>query len=311
MDTIGLYDIDFWHTVETHVPNIELMHYYSYYLRAGQRPILLEKNSKQFYNKIIYFKDNPTFIPPMGLQMSGDNVQINGYGFFKNENYIPEEILKTPIDYTPYDVFSDRIKHYDIMRRSALIRISNDDLLELNVERKNKRVFVVDRDLIGNQKILDFLNDNKQYTYYFIHKLIFNNLQDYLSYKNLNIKTNNHFIIDFPYNLDLLNNADKRDTFIIKKQDKEKNSDFLLRLTKTYLFALLNKERIKFVYSEWTSDIESLTKWQQSAQNSLSYYEYCKNNKINLIKSFNSLPTELRILLKTKPNKLSIKDIDF
>lgn len=44
--TVGLYDIDLWHTVQNHYPNLELMHYYSYYLRAGQRPILLEKNSK-------------------------------------------------------------------------------------------------------------------------------------------------------------------------------------------------------------------------------------------------------------------------
>ena len=72
MQTIGLYDIDFWHNISTgsRKPNLELMRYYHYYRLTNDKPIMLEKDflqKKQFYNKIIYFKDNPNLIPPAQL----------------------------------------------------------------------------------------------------------------------------------------------------------------------------------------------------------------------------------------------------
>lgn len=312
MDTLGLYDIDLWHTVQNHYPNLELMHYYSYYLRAGQRPILLEKNSKQFYNKIIYFKDNPNFIPPMGIQLSGDNIQINGYGFFKNENYIPEDILKTPIDYTPYDAFSDRLKDYDVLRKSALIRISNGDLLELSEKAKAKKVFIIDREVINNKKVLDFLSNHKQYTYYFPHKLIFYDYQDYITYKSLKIKTRNYFIIRFQYNADFIKETNFReDTFIMEMWKNEDKVKYMTRLVKTFLLSLYYEIPMKMHFDTWDEDISSLYNWYYRTEKDQSYYEYCKNKGMQLIQNFNTVSSELRILLKTKPKNINTKNIDF
>lgn len=62
------------------------------------------KSEEGRFNKILYFKNNPSTIIPKDIYVNGENKIIYGYGFYKKINKLKNEILQCKPLYLPYDI---------------------------------------------------------------------------------------------------------------------------------------------------------------------------------------------------------------
>lgn len=308
---IGLYDIDLHHSPNP-VLNLELMKIFNYYYSKGLKITMMRpQDDEGRFSKIIYFKDSPALQIPKGLVLTGNNKHIYGYGFYNSVSPLPQPLCAAAPSFLPYDPYMNKIystKYYNSIKNSSLIRIETNDFT--GVKEGSKKIYLVDRnparlDLIG---FISKFPENQKF--YLLHNLYINSLEDYNR-----LKANAHqfmcpFSINFPFDGQFfLTHHDESFAYDMKKFPNESTDNFLRRIIQMILIFKRDENR-GFRYGFKRNDLLGrIFQWGDS-DCSLSYCEYYKNCK-EALKEAESLPKEIRLLLKQKPKNYNPITLDF
>lgn len=301
---IGLYDIDLWHAGKS-APNLELMQIYNYYNSRNNRVVMIKPNENLTrFKKIFYFKEKIHIALPNALEINLDKGSLIGYGFYGKTPQLKEEIKSLPPSFEPYDIYSYKLsvpKGYDKLKQSSLIRVETNDFGGFNKEQNF--VYIADTNFLDTPAAESFLQDNKKHSFVFYNALKVNDPKTYERFYRYTTLFNRRLIINFPYNEDFFYENLKDAVFIIKKKESETELNFLLRLVKTIL--IYKNKNVSFTDARVMDEtlVGAIVSWGKD-KNQLSFSEYYKDN-MTIQKKINTQPTELRLLLKQNPLKIT------
>ena len=312
MATIGLYDIDLWHRGRA-VPNLELMQYYNYYYKKGERILMLSpKDDEGRCNQIIYFKDNPDVLLPRTLNIYDENKSFTGYGFYKFNEKLPAEMQNLPPSYAPYDIYTRKlnmpISEYERMKRNSFVRIETENFADYKPD--SKAFYIADRDPLNQPNIIDFINENKNKQFCFIHTPKLNDEATALKFMRYRSLFNKNCVINFHCSEDFFYDYFSDVIFKLDKFENETELNYQKRIIKIALWYKKNGTAFRFPYHVNYSDFTNkIISWAKDNSIRISYSDYYKNSK----KEQNEIavaPTELRLLLKQNPLTVTRQNLD-
>ena len=312
MATIGLYDIDLWHRGKA-VPNLELMQYYNYYYKNGDKVLMLSpKDDEGRCNQIIYFKDNPNVLPPRALDIYGENKSFTGYGFYKFNEKLPDEMRNVPPSYAPYDIYTAKlnilISEYERMKRNSFIRLETENFADYKSD--SKAIYIADRDPLNQPNTLDFIDENKNKQFCFIHTPKLNDEATALKFMRYRALFNKNCVINFHCSEDFFCEYYASIILNLDKFEKETEEEYQKRIAKMALWYKHNNAALRFPYNVKTAPLtEKIINWAKDNSAKGSYAEYYKNS-INAQKEIAALPSSLRLLLKQNPKTITRQGLD-
>ena len=163
MATIGLYDMDFLHGSQFNL-SLPLMHAYAKLMDEGHQVIMMKAYEKTGrYNKIFYFKDNPSLKLPNKLVIDTQKGKFIGYGFYGKVD-LKEETKEFPPSFAPYDLMSNLVKNknlYKSIKTNSLIDWREKDFTM--VQTGAAITYVNDRDFLNEEdweEVFDHFDNN-------------------------------------------------------------------------------------------------------------------------------------------------------
>ena len=311
MSTIGLYDLDMWHCSKR-FPNLELMKVYNYHYNKGDKVLMVRPGDDTGrFNRIMYFKENPTFLVPKTVNIYGKNKELYGYGFAKTLFPIDDIYHNVPPLYNLYDLFSEKFAKstYTLMKNNSFIRFENKDFSDFKKDRKH--IFIADHDFCYLPEADLFRKEYKNYKFDYLRRLEIKDKETFYKFKGFN--DNRRYFINFRFDEDFL--LENYNQFITlnwsDRYENEKESQYLLRIAALVLFYKMKNQypdiKIKNINSD---NLQRDILYWGSNFNQLSFEEFYKDNK-KVTGRMLVAPTDVRLLLKTNPKKINSSDIDF
>lgn len=272
---IGLVDLDLQQSSSSTslIPNLEIMKLATYYrLEENTFCRLISLNEKELsqYDKIYFFSEANKFpnIPEAFLR--ADNVIYGGTAF--TEKYIP--FKNSIIDFTipRLSIYKDFLKEkYNNGVRAKIIEhvledsyyriYAGEEILPLPPIRKNKRVFIYDKDLLSRpwQDIINSIALKKPSGIHTIHPIICRTITDFKNIRNCaSIARGNEIILDFNIPLEevpyLLKNYEK---FFLAEIVKTSNIFLTLggNFNSTFKYYKDLIYKMNLLYSFWSKKI--------------------------------------------------------
>lgn len=317
--TVGLYDIDFWHSAIKN-PNLELMKVFNYYYSQGDVIIFMTPQDKEDrFNKIIYFKTKNNISIPKTISVLGNKKSIYGYGFYKK--FIP---LESPYNeyspsFLPYDLYEEKMcAKYDRIKKNSYVRIENNDMTYLNLDKKT--IYIADEKTIYTSGAEEFIMKYfSKYNLQFVNSVFIKEESLFDKYYG---KLENKFYLDFPITPSFFCShlEENNVCYSLKPTEQEKvYSKFLIRIVKMILYGKTKQAKVPFDFQEKPNKLIPLSyllpyliKWCNSKK-VCSLYEFFKDDK-KAIKEINNLviiEDELRVLLKQSPLTYNTQKFDF
>lgn len=300
MATIGLYDIDFYHSNVFSI-SLPLMKVYRALLNEGHRVIMMKAYEKTGrYNKIIYFKDNPKVVVPLKLNINTDKAKLIGYGFYGESGLTNPKIIETPPDFMPYDLISSKIKNqslYKSIRSNSFVDWREKDFS--GAKSGAGITYINDRDFLKEEDWKELIQhyDNNIEFVNTIHPSNYNEAFDFL---NTYVTNKTSIILPFTLVPDQIKefydyNGVRFDI------SNAKNEDIFY-----FIFAakIMGIERIK-LFPYISNDVfkNNLIQWANNGL--ISYKEFLKDR----YKDTDYYKLSYRILLRQNPKMIQLQDI--
>lgn len=309
---IGLYDIDLWHSPKKY-PNLELMKIYNYCEINGQKAVMMTPTTDEGrFDKIFYFKDFPSTNPPKNLILSGPKKSIYGYGFYKKFFPLAAKYDGIKPSFIPYDSFSSKLtnsKSYEIMRRSSIVRLENQDFSGW-VDDSN-RCYIVDQNPAQLEQTLTFLQEHQDIKISFYHGLKMKDEEMYYKFEPLMGKVINDLVVDFKFSPTFFKNSlNSKSFYNIQQREDEDYDTYISRLINMILIS--KRQGLSFHGSyaaQKTFFGEALSKWMRAKGTPTSFYKFHMNTEYE--QCVNSCSAKVRMLLKQNPLTYDSQSIDF
>lgn len=310
---IGLYDVDLWHS-KTSYPNLELMQTYRYLHDIGHRVIMMKPGEDEGrFTKIFYFKEQTNSDITKDLVLYGEKKSIFGYGFYKtNKNIKPAIMQKTP-SYTPYDAYSNKLaikNFYDNFKKDSYIRLETNNLIDLKEDRKT--IYFADNEFLYLDKSFDFLEDKyRNHNFGFAHPLKIKDEETLRKFYKFLPLFKRRALIDFNYSEDFFYEfCNDQVVFIETKKENESQINYLIKITKMGMWAKNQGFYFEIPKASKgaTQDEIYIKQWinNSTKESFMKYY----NEDVNCKKILLDCDSELRLLLKTDPSKITKKSLD-
>lgn len=310
---IGLYDIDLWHRGKSY-PNLELMKTYKYLYDQNETVVMMRPNEDEGrFTKIIYFKDNANIMLPRTLTVYGDKKDIYGYGFYKQISPLKPEIAAVPPSYLPYDAWVNKLKapkDYDRMKSSSYVRIETEDFVDYKPDRT--QIYIADHDFLYQKNAEDFLQEHKnKHRFNFIHSLVAKDEATACKFTRYSSLFTRRIVADFRYSEDFFfDNVKENIIFPDKKYENETELNYSLRMTKIAIWCKKTGAALQWpAHTTHETFSEKIYDWARDNSFRESFYEYYQNDK-KVLKLADKQPSELRLLLKSKPIVFESSDLD-
>jgi hypothetical protein len=326
MASICLYDIDLLHSSGFAPPNLELMKIFNYHNQLGDI-VKMAMPNEDFgrYNQIIYFKQSLKQKIPKNLQLSGENIQIYGYGFYKKITPLKNEIALTPPSYLPYyGKIEEKIKNirqFRMIEKNSIIRVENNDFTGFKENCNN--IYVADENFLYSFGAEDFINEYKlKYNIKFLHALVAKDEKTFEKFFSVAIRSGRQMVIDFQFSLDFFKKYYYENVlFSSNRNDNEIVEDFLCRIVKMILFAKNEQKIIRFspiTYSKTELTLyplltlwKDLISWSRDCSQD-SFYNFYKNNRdIYKLDDMLNKSKNLRLIMKQNPKTFDTQNVDF
>lgn len=327
MASICLYDIDLLHSTRFEPPNLELMKVFNYHYRRGDIVKMgMPKEDLGRYNQIIYFKRNPKQLIPQDLSVSGEQIQIYGYGFYRRFTPLKPEIAATPPSYFPYTgPIEGKIKNpmqFKQIERNSLVRVENNDFTDFKEDCST--IYVADENFLYIPNAEDFIKEYKRdYKIRFLYPFIAKNEETFEKFFPIAEVSDKRMIVDFEFSKDFFEKYYYENIFFAAEpRENECNpSIFLQRIVKMILMAKHDGRRIQFTQQKFNqlelnlkpllSLWEDIIAWNKDKEQT-SFYEFYKKHKdISDLENMVATKKNLRLLLKQNPKTLDTRSIDF
>lgn len=307
---LGLYDIDLHHAPSS-VPNLELMKIYNYYYKTNQ-PVTMMRPRDDFgrFDKIIFFKENPLTKIPNDLEISGNNRICYGTGFYGKIDKLPDKICAAAPSFLPYDIYSNKFKNYEKIRKNSLLRLENNDRTGLIPDAKI--IYIVDRNPAYQENLIHFLKEERNEKIDFFHSLEIKDEPTYESLKKYAHRfCNRRFFINFNFSKDFfLNHLDKDFVYSGKIRQNESLNNFKIRLLSMILIKKKYQAAARINYIDQTDEIlKRIIDWHSQKTN-LSFSTFYKDDR-KIQSEISKQISEVRSLLKQNPEKLNTEYLDF
>lgn len=322
MASFGLYDCDFWHGTTT-VPNLELMKAFNYYYSCGDIVVFLSpQDSLARFNKVIFFKEYPSTRIPAKINLSCENGERYGYGFYHKFESLTEGQNSSPI-YLPYEMKKDKIKNlraFNKYKKGSLIRLENQDFSDF--KKDSSSIYLVD--FMANQMpaFEDFvLEHKKKYTIRFLKALSITSMEDFEKFFSIYQASGSLAYLNFCVTKDFFLKY-YVDHFIVYPAPREEcfEKDFY-KMICMILYAKNDGKILSFkspAINSVTTKTNPILKLYESVlswalKGNESYFSFIKGDA-ELLKNFNGIlanKDELRLALKQKPTKILLQELDF
>ena len=297
---LGLYDLDFHHSA-VKFPNLELMKIYNYHYQKGDKVLFMTpKMDKGRFNEIIYFKELPSTRVPKTLNIDMLKDHIYGYGFYKCYTPINQKYQSMPPSYMIYEPYSDKFtkQTYDLIHKHSFVRVENSDFT--GFRKGSQKILLADYDVAALPNFTSFLEEYKHYDITPRQSKI--NVKDpsraaeLYKYRNITVP----LYADFKYSYEFFEEYYKRMMFPISTPFEGENEvHHLNRLVRTILYYKSHGATLPRISYINENTINFIMRWGTNKTN-LSYAEFYKNNTAALA-ILNTAPSEIRLLLKTRP----------
>lgn len=327
MASIYLYDIDLLHSTRFEPPNLELMKVFNYHYQRGDIVKMgIPKEDLGRYNQIIYFKRNPKQIIPKHLSLSGEQIQIYGYGFYRKFTPLKPEIAATSPSYFPYTgPIEEKIKNltkFKHIEKNSLIRVENNDFTDFKEDCST--IYIADENFLYVPNAEDFVKEYKRnYNMKFLYSLIAKDEETFEKFFSIASVSGKRIIVDFEFSKDFFEKYYYEDIlFAAEPRKNESNpSVYLQRIVKMILVAKHGGKQVQFT-SQRFNQLELQSKpllnlwediiaWSRNKEQ-ISFYEfYGKNKDMSTLENMMASKKNLRLLLKQNPKTLDTHFIDF
>lgn len=302
MGNYGLYDIDLWHSPKK-FPNFQLMKIYNYHCKNNEMVTMIKPTDTDLgrFTHIIYFKDwvNNNF-PKQQLNNKEKNIITYGYGFYSQEIPLITKYYDTPPSLEPYDLLTEKFseKRYSLFKKSSFIHFGTNDFSGFNSNFKN--IYLVDHN-IGTQKDIDkFFHEYHNYNFYFYHTPTATSPEMYELLEKFEQIFKQKIRIKFKYDRDFIlkygNGPEYPPMLLPGENDYERD----IRLLKTVIVLKSMNISSHIVPYSNSAICAKIIQYANDSAAQGSFYEYFQNDK-NMLRLMLSVPTELRLLFKTKP----------
>ena len=328
MASIYLYDIDLLHSTRFAPPNLELMKVFNYHYQRGDivKMGMPKENDLGRYNQIIYFKNNPKQTIPKHLSLSGEQVQIYAYGFYRKFTPLKPEIAAMPPSYFPYTgEIEKKIKkpmQFKHIEKNSLIRIENNDFTDFKEDCAY--IYVADENFLYTPNAEDFVKEYKRnYNIRFLHPLIAKDEEAFRKFFPIANISDKRMIVDFKFSKDFFENYYYENIFFAAEPRKSdvNPSVYLQRIVKMILIAKHGGKRIQLTQQKFNQIElrakpllvlwEDIFNWSRSKEQESFYEFYGKNKDISTLEDIVASKRNLRLLLKQNPKTLDTRSIDF
>lgn len=297
--TIGLYDIDFNHGINFSI-NLSLMKIYNKFLSEGHRVIMMQPYEKTGrYNKIFYFKENPSLKIPNSLIINSDKGVTLGYGFYKN-NGLSKAMSYSP-SFSPYDLNSNRIKNlklYHSIKNNNLISWRDKDFTYTFDGKAftyvNDYEFLIEQDW---SQLFEVFDNNIE----FLHSIKTHNFEIADKFLKLYKGHRRRLIIPLPEKNRLIHYCNEN--VLIDNSNLSSYQEFLI-----ILFIKTNSDSIiNFLVTKNNNNFrKAIYNWGMCPKR-ISFNKFT-NRKFENKKDFLNFPN--RILLKQNPQTMNKNTID-
>lgn len=302
MPNIGLYDIDLFHSPKK-FPNFQLMKIYNYCCHNNEMVTMIRPTDTDLgrFTHIIYFKDwvNNNF-PKHQLNNKEKNIITYGYGFYSQEIPLIDKYYNSPPSLEPYDLFSEKFseKRYELFKRSSFIHFGTNDFSGFNSNFKN--IYLVDHNIGTQPGISDFFHEYHNYNFYFYHTPTATSIEMYEQLEKFEQLFKQKIRIKFKYNKDFIlkygNSPEYPPMLLPGETDYERD----IRLLKTVII-LKSMNISSHIVPYGSSDIsKKIIQYANDSAVQDSFYNYFQNDK-EALRMMLTVPSELRLLFKTKP----------
>ena len=309
---LGLYDIDLWHNARKTYPNLELAKVANYHRQKGDMVTMLTpKTDEGRFDKIIYFKERVSTIVPKTLILTGSKKNIYGQGFYQTFYPLDFVYYNMPPSYLIYEPFFDKLNtNFESLKRNSHIRIENRDLSGFKKEKTS--IYVADQNYFDREDAFDFIEEFKNYKFNFIFGIQCRDPKQMELFDKYRVVFKNQLKIDFEYDGDFFKEyaSNPKNVFPFLR-NKENESDYHanLRAAAQGLYYLaIGRTENNYCYLK-TPLGKKIGEWC-SHKTSLSFADYFQSDKsVQLLIA--AAPTDLRLMLKTSPQKINTSTFDF
>lgn len=306
---IGLYDIDLHHGV-TKFPNLELCKIYNYHLKNNDKVIMMTpKTDKGRFNEIIYFKETPSLGIPKSLNINMLKDHIYGYGFYHCYTPINQKYQPISPNIICYEPFRNKLNKmaYDWAQKHSFIRVENSDFT--GYQKDSDKILIADCNFAALPNAIDFM---KEFKYKFLYTrpgaLNVDNLTtaEQLLRPRVLMKS---VYLKCKYDFNFFEQYYKQDIdfHLSTPYENENENHYLNRLVRTILY-YKSRSAAPTYFCTSIHKFNPIAAWG-CKKTQLSYDEYYKDDKIALNLLY-EVPTEIRLLLKTKPTQPQIFDLN-
>lgn len=309
---LGLYDIDLWHTSQKVFPNLELAKVANYHRQKGDMVTMLTPKTMDIgrFDKIIYFKERYN-ANNRNLKLTTPKTEIYGQGFYGKFYPLDDKYNSSPPSYLIYEPYFDKlVKSFETLKNNSHIRIENRDLTYFHKEKS--KIYVADINYFNTDNPFDFLEEYKNYYFYFIHGAKVNNSNDlskFNKYQNIFLSD---IILNYNYDEETFKNYCLNYHFFCPIgviRDYEDEQEALCRAAAQILY-LKTYNLTTIRYNHFSTELgKAIMTWggTKTQESFVSYYSNSKaiSNAILLA------PAQLRSYLKTSPKKIKSSQIDF
>lgn len=315
MSSIGLYDIDFFHSSRK-IPNLELMKIFSYFYNKGDIVVMVNpKESLLRFSMVYFFKE--TNVPiPKHLDLSGERRQVIGHGFYRKAPVLNDDIKKEKPNYLPYDLNIDKFpneKSYEKIKKGSLIRLETNDFSDFDKSKKN--IYLVDNNIASISSFEDFYKEyGRDYNINFLRSIIVDNEKDFLRF----FPYKSNIVLNYQFSKELFLKYMNEPVIFAPAPINETNEEYIVRLLKMVLIAKRNGNKLKLQKRNFNSlilskypflELQNLICDWNDTEEQISLYEFLNGNDdlINLIQD----KIEIRLLSKINPLKYDTTNVDF
>lgn len=327
MASIYLYDIDLLHSTRFEPPNLELMKVFNYHYQRGDIVKMgMPKEDLGRYSQVIYFKRNPNQKIPKHLSLSGERIQIYGYGFYRKFTPLKPEIAATPPSYFPYTgPIEEKIKNpsqFKQIEKNSLIRVENNDFTDFKEDCST--IYIADENFVYIPNAEDFVKEYKRdYNMRFLYPFIAKDEETFEKFFPIACVSDKRIVVDFEFSKDFFEKYYyEKIFFAAEPRAHESNpSVYLQRIVKMILIAKHGGKRVQFTPQKFNQlELsakpllglwEDVVAWSKDKEQTSFYEFYGKNKAMSNLEDMMASKKNLRLLLKQNPKTLDTRSIDF
>ena len=261
------------------------------------------------FSKVIYFKENPGELKAKEVKLTGPNIKLMGYGFYKLPPELPRQYHSEAPNYFPYELYSTKMStDFKKIKRSSYIRFATNDFADYAPDKK--LITIADYNFFELPNALNFIEENSQHEFLLARGARVYDEDTFIKVNKIKSIMTKGFIINYKFTMKTLENSANRIPLFNWSENLygETDEQRLLRITTMIIFYKSHGQKLLSSHYANERFDTCLLKWGASSE-CISYEKFYRSNPVALNYIYTA-PAQLRFLLKLNPKDLESQNLD-